>query len=94
MALLAKLAVDECQTPGKQISRIPGIQPPDDADGCLQDVHWSAALIGYFPTNSLGNLYAAQFFQQADQTWRTSCTIERGNFAPCATAPHPDPSSR
>lgn len=39
--------------------------PPDDAQGCLQDVHWSAGYIGYFPTYSLGNLYSAQFFNQA-----------------------------
>ena len=32
----------------------------------LQDIHWSAGLVGYFPTYSLGNLYAAQFFAQAD----------------------------
>src|SRR6185369_1848442 len=44
-----------------------GIRPPNDADGCLQDIHWSAALIGYFATYSLGNLYAAQFFEQADR---------------------------
>jgi carboxypeptidase Taq len=44
-----------------------GVEPPNDADGCLQDIHWSAALIGYFPTYSLGNLYASQFFEQADQ---------------------------
>jgi carboxypeptidase Taq len=44
-----------------------GIAPPNDADGCLQDVHWSAGLIGYFPTYSLGNLYAAQFFERADR---------------------------
>ena len=43
-----------------------GIQPPDDASGVLQDIHWSAALIGYFPTYSLGNLYASQFYEQAD----------------------------
>jgi carboxypeptidase Taq len=43
-----------------------GIEPPSNADGVLQDVHWSAALFGYFPTYSLGNLYAAQFFEQAD----------------------------
>jgi carboxypeptidase Taq len=42
-----------------------GIAPPHDGDGVLQDIHWSAALIGYFPTYALGNLYAAQFFQQA-----------------------------
>ena len=44
-----------------------GIQPPTDADGVMQDVHWSAGLVGYFPTYSLGNLYAAQFYQQADK---------------------------
>jgi len=43
-----------------------GIQPPSNANGVLQDVHWSAGLIGYFPTYSLGNLYAAQLFEQAD----------------------------
>lgn len=44
-----------------------GIEPPNDADGCLQDIHWSAGLIGYFPTYSLGNLYASQFYEQADK---------------------------
>lgn len=42
-----------------------GMTPPDDSLGCLQDVHWSAGLIGYFPTYALGNMYAAQFFEQA-----------------------------
>ena len=42
-------------------SHLLGVSVPDDADGCLQDVHWSAGLFGYFPTYALGNLYAAQF---------------------------------
>ena len=42
-----------------------GLNPQDDAHGCLQDVHWSAGLIGYFPTYTLGNLYGAQFFEAA-----------------------------
>jgi carboxypeptidase Taq len=42
-----------------------GITPKNDTEGCLQDVHWSAGLIGYFPTYTLGNLYAAQFFAKA-----------------------------
>jgi carboxypeptidase Taq len=42
-----------------------GITPPNDAQGVLQDMHWSGGLIGYFPTYALGNLYAAQFFAQA-----------------------------
>lgn len=44
-----------------------GVEPPNDADGVLQDIHWSAGLFGYFPTYSLGNLYAAQFYAQADK---------------------------
>ena len=42
-----------------------GLTPPDDAKGALQDTHWSGGAFGYFPTYTLGNLYAAQFFQQA-----------------------------
>lgn len=44
-----------------------GITPPDDAHGCLQDIHWAMGIFGYFPTYQLGNLYAAQFFVQAQQ---------------------------
>jgi carboxypeptidase Taq len=40
-----------------------GIKVTDDADGVLQDVHWSAGLIGYFPTYALGNLIAGQLWQ-------------------------------
>jgi carboxypeptidase Taq len=42
-----------------------GIVPTGDADGVLQDVHWSLGAFGYFPTYTLGNLYAAQFYEQA-----------------------------
>lgn len=41
-----------------------GVDVPDDRRGCLQDVHWSFGLIGYFPTYTLGNLYAAQFWEK------------------------------
>ena len=42
-----------------------GLQVPDDARGVLQDVHWSAGLIGYFPTYAIGNLIAAQLWERA-----------------------------
>jgi carboxypeptidase Taq len=42
-----------------------GVSSPDDKQGCLQDVHWSHGSFGYFPTYSLGSLYAAQFFKTA-----------------------------
>ncbi|OYT68914.1 MAG: carboxypeptidase M32, partial [Armatimonadetes bacterium JP3_11] len=44
-----------------------GFEPPNDAEGVLQDVHWSGGMIGYFPTYSLGNLYAAQLFEAAER---------------------------
>jgi carboxypeptidase Taq len=42
-----------------------GLTPPNDAEGCLQDIHWSMGAFGYFPTYALGNLYAAQFCETA-----------------------------
>ena len=39
-----------------------GITPPNDADGVLQDIHWSHGGFGYFPTYTLGNLYSAQIY--------------------------------
>lgn len=44
-----------------------GLTPPSDADGVLQDVHWSFGGFGYFPTYSLGNLYGAQIVERAQQ---------------------------
>jgi len=44
-----------------------GLRPPNAADGVLQDIHWSAGLVGYFPTYTLGNLYAAQLMAAAER---------------------------
>jgi carboxypeptidase Taq len=44
-----------------------GLDVPDDAHGVLQDVHWSGAAIGYFPTYALGNLIAGQLWERAHQ---------------------------
>ena len=40
-----------------------GNKVPSDSEGCLQDIHWSMAAFGYFPTYTLGNLYAAQLLE-------------------------------
>jgi carboxypeptidase Taq len=42
-----------------------GLDVDDDANGVLQDVHWSGGLIGYFPTYALGNLIAGQLWELA-----------------------------
>ena len=60
-----------------------GIIPPDDAQGCMQDIHWSLGFFGYFPSYSLGNLYSAQFFhafETAHPSWKEE--MARGNFTP------------
>jgi carboxypeptidase Taq len=59
------------------------IDPTDDAVGVLQDVHWSAGLIGYFPTYALGNLCAAQLFEKADdELGGLKALIAAGQFLP------------
>jgi carboxypeptidase Taq len=42
-----------------------GIEPPNDREGVLQDIHWSMGLMGYFSTYALGNLLAAQYYRKA-----------------------------
>lgn len=60
-----------------------GLTPPNDAEGCLQDIHWSEGLIGYFPTYTLGNLYGAQLFAAARQALpELDEQIARGEFSP------------
>ncbi len=72
--------------PGEWNSRFEkylGIKVDKDANGCLQDVHWSAGLIGYFPTYTLGNLYSAQFYAKAKEDIPDlESQFERGNFLP------------
>jgi len=60
-----------------------GLDVPDAARGCLQDVHWSFGLVGYFPTYTLGNLYAAQIWEAINkQIPDMPSRISRGDFAP------------
>ena len=60
-----------------------GLRPENDAQGCLQDIHWSVGELGYFPSYTVGALMAAQFFDAAmrdePELWQA---IERGDFLP------------
>ncbi len=63
-----------------------GVTPPTDSEGCLQDVHWSHANIGYFPTYSLGNLMSAQLYARAKvELPGLEEGFAAGNFAPLLT---------
>jgi carboxypeptidase Taq len=57
-----------------------GLNVKSDRDGCLQDVHWSFGLIGYFPTYSLGNINAAQLFQAAMKDSTVATDLEEGRY--------------
>ena len=59
-----------------------GVTVPNDADGCLQDGHWSEGLMGYFPTYTLGNLFAAQLFAKARaDLGNLDAAFAKGDFA-------------
>ncbi len=47
------------------MSTVLGITPPDDAHGCLQDIHWYDGAFGYFPSYTLGAIAAAQLMAAA-----------------------------
>jgi len=60
-----------------------GITPPNDAQGVLQDIHWSGMLFGYFPTYALGNLVSAQLWTKIlSEIPDLDGMIRKGDFAP------------
>ncbi len=59
-----------------------GLTPPDDAHGCLQDIHWSMGGLGYFATYTLGNLNAAQLFGTAMKRKTVAAAFEKADYAP------------
>ena len=44
----------------RRMQQLLGITPANDAEGCLQDIHWAEGLFGYFPSYALGHLISAQ----------------------------------
>lgn len=60
-----------------------GVEPPDDKDGCLQDIHWPEGIVGYFPSYTLGAMTAAQLFDAATRAEADLVPgIARGDFRP------------
>jgi len=58
-----------------------GVTPSNDVEGCMQDIHWSAGLFGYFPTYALGNLYSAQFIKpMEDKVGPLADILEKGKL--------------
>ena len=70
----------------KAYSDLLGITPSSPNEGVLQDVHWSNGLFGYFPSYTIGNLYAASFrFQMEEDVPDLWERITTGDFSPALT---------
>jgi carboxypeptidase Taq len=60
-----------------------GVEPGDDRDGCMQDIHWFSGGFGYFPTYTLGAIAAAQLFRAAQRAVPDVLSgLEIGDFRP------------
>lgn len=59
-----------------------GLRPENDSQGILQDVHWSDASFGYFPTYALGSAYAAQFMYAMKKEINLDSELMNGNLRP------------
>lgn len=60
-----------------------GVKVPDDKDGCMQDIHWMDGTFGYFPTYTLGAIYAAQLFDAAKKSDKDMLpSLAKGDFKP------------
>lgn len=60
-----------------------GVEPENDAEGVLQDIHWSDGSFGYFPSYALGNLYGAQFLNKMkDSIPNISELMRNGDISP------------
>lgn len=63
-----KLPLEELPTAwNERMQRYLGVVPEHDGVGVLQDIHWAWGELGYFPTYSLGNLYAASLYRAAER---------------------------
>jgi carboxypeptidase Taq len=70
----------------EQFEKMFGLKVTKDAEGCLQDIHWSIGLIGYFPTYTLGNLNAAQLMRRAAaENPGLAGELARGDYKPLRT---------
>lgn len=78
------LSVDELPARWRQRhGELLGIEPSDDRDGVLQDVHWSEGMFGYFPTYTLGTLMSAQWWGAMERDLGDlEGRLERAEFTP------------
>jgi carboxypeptidase Taq len=67
----------------EKYQKLLGVRPKSDVEGCLQDGHWGAGMIGYFPCYTLGNIIAAQLYARAlEELPGLEEGFSRGDFSP------------
>ena len=57
-----------------------GLEVPSDAEGCMQDIHWSEGSFGYFPSYALGNIYGAQIKNVMEKKIGLNGLVRKGDF--------------
>lgn len=57
-----------------------GVEVKNDAEGILQDIHWSNASFGYFPTYALGSAIGAQLIHQMEKELDVDKLLETNNY--------------
>lgn len=74
-------AIDVRQCFNQEMKRVLDLDIVEDGKGVLQDVHWSGASFGYFPSYALGSAYAAQFYHAMNQELDINTLLEKGDLA-------------
>ncbi|MBW2986525.1 carboxypeptidase M32 [Candidatus Woesearchaeota archaeon] len=65
----------------KKMKELLGVVPKTDTEGVLQDVHWSHGILGYFPTYTLGNIYASQlYYAMIKDNPKIMDDLQKGNY--------------
>ncbi len=81
MIINGDVSVDELPAIwNKKYKEYMGIDAPNDKEGILQDVHWSGASFGYFPSYALGNMYAAQIVYHMRKDFDVDAALEKGKI--------------
>jgi carboxypeptidase Taq len=77
-----KIKVNELpQVWNEKMKELLDITPKNDKEGVLQDMHWSGGSFGYFPTYSIGTIYASQLFKKiSEERQNIIVDIEKGDF--------------
>jgi len=78
-----ELAVEDIPAAwNEEFERMFGERVKNDTEGCLQDIHWSMGIFGYFPTYTLGNLNASQLFAAAMNDSQVANGFDRAEYGP------------